>query len=47
METWTTKEFNDEVKTYHDDMKQYGFTKSDCKRDIKQLMKDNNITIKN
>jgi len=46
-QSWTTKEFNEAVADHYKDMKKEGFTKSDCVRDIKQLMKDNNIVIKN
>ena len=47
METWTKKEFDETVAELYKDMKQHGFTKTDCVRDVKNLMKENNITIKN
>jgi hypothetical protein len=46
MTTWTKEEFKFEVERLYKDMKQNGFTKADCKREILNLMKDNNITIK-
>ena len=47
---WTTKRFNESVKEHQDDMKGQGmpkYTKTEAKRDIVMMMKDNNIKIKN
>lgn len=43
---WTKERFNEAVKEHHADMKQHGWRKSDAKRDIINMMKDNNIKIK-
>lgn len=45
--TWTKKEFDDEVNRHYQDMKKHGFSKSDCKKDILNVMKDNKITLSN
>ena len=47
MKTWTREEFNDEVKRHLSEMKQYGYSKADCVKDIKLLMKENDIKISN
>jgi len=47
---WTTKQFNDNVIEHQNDMKSIGmpkYTKTEAKRDIIMMMKDNNIKIKN
>lgn len=44
---WTTKYFNEQVQSHYKDMKVHGWTKSQAKKDIKDIMKDNNIQIKN
>ena len=44
---WTKEEYNDEVNKLYKEMKQYSYTKTDCVREVKKVMKENNITIKN
>ncbi len=46
METWTKKEFQFEIDRLYKDMKDYGYTKSDCKKEVLKVMKDNNIILK-
>jgi len=43
---WTKKEKQEAINEHYKDMKQHGFTKTDCKRDIENVMRDNNIKIK-
>ena len=43
---WTTERFKESVNEHYIDMKQHGWTKSDAKKDILNVMKDNNIKIK-
>ena len=46
METiWTKQEHKQEVDQMYADMKQHGFTKADCKREVASVMRDNNIKL--
>jgi hypothetical protein len=44
---WTKERKNEAIREHHQDMKPHGWTKTDAKRDITNMMKDNNIKIKN
>ena len=44
---WTTERFKESITEHHIDMKSNGWKKSDAKKDIIQMMKDNDIKIKN
>lgn len=42
---WTKEEFKAEVERHYKEMKLYGFSKSDCKRDIENVIKQNGIVV--
>lgn len=43
---WTKEEFDFEVERTYKEMKDNGFNKATCKKIVKQMMKDNNISVK-
>ena len=43
---WTKVEFDLEVATLFNDMKQHGWSKTDAAQDVRRTMQENNIKIK-
>jgi len=46
MKTWTKEEYDKTVSDLYSEMKSNGFTKGDCVKEVKRVMKEEGITIK-
>ena len=42
---WTKREFQYEINRTYDDLKQYGWTKKQCKQEVEKTMRDNGIVL--